>query len=140
MTDDRHDDPVQGPFDGFAAGVDPARIFGGLSARQSRREDHKLRQLCRQVRDTLQDALATEFDDPMVRDLLVLDVQPAPHAGRLCVVLEHSWPDEHFDAQIAQERLNALKGLMRAQVAQAIHRRRTPELTFCVLAPGEVKS
>ncbi|MEL6181245.1 MAG: ribosome-binding factor A, partial [Myxococcota bacterium] len=109
------------------------------SAARHRGEHHKLKQLCRQVRHAVDDALASECDDPLLHNLMVCSVQPAPHAGRLRIILESTWPDDTFNADEALARLNALKGLLRAEVASAINRRRVPELTFYVLTPGEIQ-
>ena len=109
-----------------------------INAKQSRR-DQKARQLCRQVERALNLALL-QCGDPAIQDLMVLSVTPAPDVGRLLVVVracdtertQAADPGEHL------RRLEAVTGRLRSEVASVITRKRTPELIFRVLLPGEV--
>src|SRR5687768_1969741 len=58
-------------------------VFSG--ERSSPRRDYKTQQLCRQVSRALSLALAGECADPMLQDLVVHSVLPAPNASRLLV-------------------------------------------------------
>jgi ribosome-binding factor A len=106
-----------GPEDG----ADPRDFF---RKRPPRVPNRKALQLCSQVAQALDGVLRTCGDD-VLRDLTVVSVVPAPNAGRLLVTL--SGPVE---AGLAQERLQRASGLLRSEIAAAVHRRRAPELTF----------
>lgn len=86
---------------------------------------HKTAQLCRQVQRALSLALAACADD-LLRETQVIDVRPAPDAARLAVfILAPAAAPVDLLA-----RLEAARGLLRAQVAQSITRKRAPELLF----------
>lgn len=105
-------------------GVDPR-----LQSRNgSRKPARKARQLCGQVADTLSYAL-TEQGDDILGGLQVLDVQPAPDAGRLLVTVA-PLPSESFDAGEILSHLDQAAARLRCAVAAAITRRRAPALVF----------
>ncbi len=83
--------------------------------------------LCRQVFDALTYALA-EIDDPMIDDLVLVAVVPAPSAARVQVILSTTREDLDHDAALA--RLHAVTEDLREDVAAEINRRRVPELAF----------
>jgi ribosome-binding factor A len=85
-------------------------------------------QLCAQVKDALHGALG-ECADEVLRELLVVDVEPAPHSGRLRVLVLAG----ETDRQLAIEGLQRASGFLRAAVASAVNRRYTPELVFEVI-------
>ena len=87
----------------------------------------KLRQLCRQVAHALQLVLPDALSDC---DATLMSVEPAPNAGRLRVVVAVS---QACDPTQVAERLKRLRGHLRSEVAQAVSRRRVPELTFTVV-------
>ncbi len=118
---------VPGPDDG----IDPKVLFRPESRR---RDDRSVRRLCSQVREALTYALADCHDD-LLQSLFVADVTPAPDATRLAVRLELATAG---DVAAARERLAIAAGMLRSEVAHGIHRRRAPELTFHVVATGEV--
>jgi ribosome-binding factor A len=78
---------------------------------------------------TLELALAEDVDED-VSSLVVSDVAPAPDAGRLRVVVE-----ARRDADLAaiDAKLRARAGRLRHEVAGAIHRKKTPLLSFVVV-------
>ncbi len=90
----------------------------------------KARQLCEQVKDALHNALASCADE-VLQALSVIAVEPAPHTGRLKVRLTSDWETVH-PAEATTHLLRAA-GMLRGEVAHAIHRRHTPELTFEVV-------
>jgi ribosome-binding factor A len=94
--------------------------------------EHKDRQVCRQVFEVLSCALA-EIDDPLIDDLALAAVDPAPDAKRVLVTLISTRPDVDIDA--ACERLQEFAGDLREDVAAEVHRARVPELTFRVILP-----
>jgi ribosome-binding factor A len=96
--------------------------------------DHHTRALCKLVRRTLSTVLAGECADPLLQDLLVLAVLPAPNAGHLLVVVAPRTVDTTLAE--ALERLAKVTPLLRARIAQDTTRKRTPELSFDVLGKG----
>ena len=89
----------------------------------------KAQQLCRQVMDALHSAFAA-CGDPAVQAAAVLAVEPAPHTGRLRVLVTAP-ADVGRDA--VAEAVHRAAGHLRAEVASAINRRHTPELVFEVI-------
>jgi len=91
------------------------------------RRGHKDLQVCRQVFDALTYALA-EIDDPLIDELCLASVTPAPSAARVQVTLVPSRYD--FDIDEALARLADVVDDLREEVAAEITRRRVPELAF----------
>ena len=87
-------------------------------------------QLCEQVVQVLSSALTGGCDDDVLRDLLVVEVVPAPDSSRLLVTLTASPAAGQLDPADVLERLERHKVRLRAEVAAAIHRRRVPELSY----------
>ena len=114
-----------------AQGVDPDMFF--LDGLQSK-PDYHTRALCKQVQRTLSVVLSGECADPLLQDLLVLSVLPAPNAGHLLVVVA----PRSVDGTMVEflERLGKVTPLLRARIAQDTARKRTPELSFDVLGKG----
>jgi ribosome-binding factor A len=94
------------------------------------RRGHKDLQLCRQVQDALSLALA-DIDDPLLDELILESVTPAPNASRVEVTFVPSRID--LDVEAALERLNAVAGELRTEVASEVSRRRVPELVFRIV-------
>jgi ribosome-binding factor A len=88
----------------------------------------KARQLCGQVAEALHAAVGG-CADPAVRPLAVVSVDPAPHTGRLRVVLALP-PDGGVTRAEAEAGVARAAGRLRAEVAAAVHRRHAPELVF----------
>jgi ribosome-binding factor A len=115
---------------GAGDGQDPRRDDRWTARRVVNR---KALQLCAQVARTLAGVLSGECGDDRLRDLLVESVQPAPDSTRLLVTV---YPGPAFAAGDTEPVLAALygaMGLLRGQIARAIHRKRVPELVFQVL-------
>lgn len=113
-------------------GVDPREDKRG-DARNERNPDRKLRQLCKQVAQTLQLALGGLPQADALVGVSVWGVSPAPNAGRLCVVI--AVPDPRWREEVAAI-MRRHSGRLRSEVASAITRSRTPELTFEVIVEG----
>ncbi|MFO7562601.1 MAG: hypothetical protein R6X02_08145 [Enhygromyxa sp.] len=98
--------------------------------------ERKIRQLCRQVHERLDLVLAGELDDPTLDGLWVVDVQPEP--GGTAMLVTVAAPD---DAELEPVRasLDALRGRLRAEVAAAINRKRTPHLRFALIPDRAVR-
>jgi ribosome-binding factor A len=90
---------------------------------------HKDRQVCRQVYDALNWALA-DVDDPLLEDLALVAVDPAPDASRVIVTFVMTRAD--IDPDAVRAHLAELLPELRAEVAAELTRRRVPELTFRV--------
>jgi hypothetical protein len=97
--------------------------------------DYKTAALCKQVRRALSLALTGDCADPVLQSLVVDDVLPAPHAGRLLVrvLLPATGGPGGPTAIDVLTRLAQVEGLLRAKVGEAIVRKRTPELAFVVI-------
>ena len=110
-----------GPEDGLDPRLEPRHPAGRVTNR-------KALQLCRQVERAL--SLALEGD--VLRDLTVQSVVPAPDSSRLLVALCYHGTDQAASEEVhAAVRANHAK--LRGEVAAAIHRRKTPELTFVIV-------
>ena len=110
-----------GPEDGS----DPVE-FHGKPWDAPKQAGRKGRQLCCQVKDALLVALAGCADE-VLQGLRVLSVEPAPHTGRLRVLVATE------DRGGADRALERAAGFLRSQVAAAVCRRHAPELLFEVL-------
>ena len=116
-----------GPDDG----IDPRDFF---KADSRSRNKHKDWQLCRQVSETLSYVLSGECHDETLRDLIVVEVMPAPDARRLRVIVCPLVIDADFNPIFVLQRLQESMGRLRAEVARSISRRKVPELIFQVVA------
>ena len=117
----RFERPLTDAF-GPGDGIDPRdeqRTGGSFVAR-----NRKALQLCRQVEHALQLAFAG-CGDPVLQALVVEAVQPHPDSSRMLVIVSGESPE-------SSTRLAAAAGLLRREVAAAIHRRKTPDLLFQV--------
>ena len=85
--------------------------------------------MCRQVFDALTYALA-ELDDPVVDELVLVSVVPAPSSSRVQVTLMPTRDD--VDTESALERVLAASDDLREDVAAEVTRKRVPELVFRV--------
>lgn len=83
------------------------------------------------MREALSFALASS-SDPRLDDASLLDVRISPGAGPL-VVLVSAPAASIGDVESA---LDAAHGRFRSEVAQAIHRKRAPDLSFAVVPEG----
>jgi ribosome-binding factor A len=97
------------------------------------RRGHKDLQVCRQVFDALTYALA-ELDDPVIDELMLVSVIPAPSAARVQVTLVPTSTDS-LDLDEALERLYEVAPELRLDVAAELSRRRVPELVFRIDRP-----
>lgn len=111
------------------------------SRRQSRSQerppsDRKALQLCEQIARVLDSVLGGEAADDALRDLTVVSVTPAPHSGRLLVLVQPHEPVDAGGKDLLTEKLRHATGWLRSEVAASINRRKTPELVFQLLSPG----
>ncbi len=98
-----------------------------------RRNGHKTQQLCRQVEQCLSLVLAGELEDPHLEGLMVVDVSPL--AGSSLLRVEVALPPDKSDLDPSEvhHHLLAASGYLRREIAAAIHRKKTPQLTFKVV-------
>ncbi|HEY1187745.1 MAG TPA: ribosome-binding factor A [Gemmata sp.] len=113
-----------GPEDG----TDP-KEFHAKPWNAPKQAGRKAKQLCEQVKNALQGAFAAAAD-PVIQIVSVVAVQPAPHSGRLRVLVSAA-PD--VDLPSVPDALARAAGFLRSEVAAAISRRYAPELVFEVL-------
>lgn len=116
---------------GLEDGCDP-RAFHEKPWNRPRRASHKAHQLCGQVLEALGSILAGMADENL-QNLTVVKVEPAPNTGRLRVTVAGDSPADATDPTTRKEALLALEragGLLRMEVARAIHRKYAPELAF----------
>ena len=107
----------------------------GRGGRKSRGEQKAL-QLCRQAQRALGMALAGECDDDVLRSVYVEAVVPAPDATQLLVRLVIPAAARDVRADEVYARLQRVHGVLRRAVAEAITRKRAPELAFIVVPEG----
>lgn len=106
---------------------DTDTFFGESKHRKS--SVRKDRQLCGQVRRALSSALGADFSDDVLQSLWIVDVEPAPTLSRLRVWVAGP---AGSDATLILQRVHAVAGVLRAEVAQAIHRKLVPALCFAI--------
>lgn len=105
--------------------------------RRLQRPDRKTLQLCSQVQRTLELVISGELNDDQLRDFYVMQVSPAPDAGRLLVTLAPQKFAGPFRTDQVLTRLAMHTGQMRCKLSQAIHRKHTPDLFFQIVLPEE---
>lgn len=99
--------------------------------------DHKALQVCRQVYDVLTLALA-EIDNPLIDDLVLARVMPAPNASRVQVILVPA--NATIDPTEALARIGQFADELREEVAAEVSRRRVPELVFRIGTVADMPS
>jgi len=114
-----------GPEDG----IDPRYLRDAAGGRAVGR---KTLQLCGQVSRTLAGVLAG-CADGVLRELEVVSVSPAAGAGRLLVTLRPAASAGTLDPEEIRRHVAGAEGLLRNEVAAAVHRRKAPELVWQVL-------
>ena len=96
------------------------------------RSSQKALQLCAQVHDALSYALG-QSSDPVLMDLELDSVEPMNDDRHVLVVVMD--PCGH-GLVAALAALDRARGFLREAVAETVHRRRVPQLSFTVLPPG----
>lgn len=107
-------------------GLDPRHFF--KSKHRPRSTNRKAQQLCNQVAETLQQVFG-ESADAVVQSLYVVEVQPAPDASQLLVLVAPAAGAECTDDETTAA-LSRAGGWLRSEVAGAITRKRAPQLVF----------
>jgi ribosome-binding factor A len=94
--------------------------------------DHKTLRLCRQVLEALQIGLAGECGDAVLQQVFIASVDPGADPSKLEVTVELPADIRPADAFAHLERA---KGLLRSLAAQAISRKKVPDLVFRLARP-----
>ena len=110
-------------------------FFGSEGRTRGRSERHRRKdaQLCAQVRDAVALVVA-ESTDPLLSGAWVMEAVPAPHIGHLQIMVAVG---AEGDVDAIHAKLVAMSGLVRSEVADAIHRKKTPTLSFVVMRRHE---
>jgi ribosome-binding factor A len=98
--------------------------------------DTKTLQMCRQIQRRLDMALGGELENPNLQGLWVRDVLPEP--GGRSLLVEVIVDDPQRLGAVMRD-LESAKTTLRRAAAEAIHRKRTPNLHFVVLPAAVVK-
>jgi ribosome-binding factor A len=122
-----HVAPAEALFERALFGVDECD-----DKRFNPREDRKTLQLCRQVQCALAMALSGECGDEILRDLYVESVEPMGSASQLIVRVVIP-ANLRCSLVEVMSKLDERAVRLRALVAQAICRKRVPNLTFIVV-------
>ncbi len=112
-----------GPEDG----VDPRILFRRESREKRGYKDH---QLCKQVFRTINYWLSEHPSQGWAAEMYVSAVTPGPDAGRLQVAVAFGRSLTLDEAEAAVAQLRKHGATLRWEVAQAIVRKRVPELAF----------
>jgi len=94
--------------------------------------DRKAAQLCAQVRRALDYGLSEVLSESSA-DAYVLDVVPAPNTSHLLVLVQPAATLDADGIRQLEEDLARHAGQLRTAVAESIHRRKTPTLSFRVI-------
>lgn len=112
-------------------GVNPRDFFKPKKSHD--KQNHKARQLCSQVADSLNLVLSGECGDEVLQGLQVVAVDPAPTSSRLMVSVNVDNPGQDVTAQQILDLLAKQAGTLRSAVAADITRKHAPELVFQIV-------
>ena len=96
--------------------------------------NRKALQLCRQVERALS-FIIPDVGDERLLGSFIASVVPAPHTHHLLVTVELAEIVSEVELVELQEFLLASKSRVRAEIAQSINRRKTPDVTLQVINP-----
>lgn len=96
--------------------------------------ERKTWQLCKQIATAVQLALGSAADERL-RELLVVQVTPAPDASHLLLLVQPNSAISSSEEAMNEALANA-RGYMRTAAAEAITRKKTPHLTMRFLPFG----
>ncbi|RKZ92986.1 MAG: ribosome-binding factor A [Candidatus Parabeggiatoa sp. nov. 1] len=112
-------------------GTDPRK----LSDKQTRKQAHrKTYQVCKQAEKTLNLVLAGESVEPLLHELIISAVEPAPDSSHLLVIVEPNSTTISLDESEVLAALQRAVGRLRSAIATTINRKRVPQLSFRFIA------
>ncbi len=113
----------------------PSRNFAKRRPDSTRpnQTSRKARQLASQVARVVDQLLAGELDDDILRGLSVLSVVPAPDESRLLVTVGPMVEGINVDVPAVLAHLNAASNHIRQEVVASITRKRAPSLAYQVV-------
>lgn len=112
---------------GAEDGIDPRY----LAAKYARKKmPRKNLQLCKEAARIVSLVLTGKAQQALLRDLLVLSVEPEGEGQCLCVTVGQYALDTDVSETEVLAALEAVKGLLRSAFAHALHRKHTPILRF----------
>ncbi len=94
--------------------------------------NRKSAQLCAQVRRALDYGLSEVLSDS-THDAYIMDVVPAPNTSHLLVLVQPASSLDDAGLRSLQEAIVRASGKLRTAVAETIHRRKAPTLSFQVV-------
>ena len=106
-------------------GIDPRYSVVKSACKKATRKDF---QLCKKAARVISLVLAGETHQALLRDLIVLSVQP--EGQQLCVTLGYCAADIAVTEASIQSALKSVQGQLRSALAHALHRKQTPLLSF----------
>ena len=123
---------------GAEDGLDPRIYFRKDGDRKPGK--HRAWQLARQVAEAVDGLLAGCTTDPVLTELRVVSVAPAPDAATLLVTVTRHDSALALSPDLILSHLAQASGWLRAEVAAAITRKRAPLLVYQVVEvrPGPV--
>ncbi len=100
------------------------------------RKTYKDQQLCTQVSQALSYCIS-EGEPPEIMECLQVEaVVPAPDASRLMVTVSFDSGDESVSYDSVVQAIESNNSRLRFEVSQAINRKKTPQLAFCLIPFG----
>jgi len=114
-----------GPEDG----LDPRKFF---RPKEIRSIDHKALRLAGHVARTLALSFPGGAEDAVLSECAVVSVEPCLDGSRLLVTIGPARPGAALDPARVLERIERVRGHLRAEVAASLRRKRAPELVFRV--------
>jgi len=112
---------------GAEDGVDPRYAKRHQARKQTPRKNL---QLCKEAARIVALVLTGETQHPVLRDLLVLSVDPENDDACICVTVGQYTTDSLADETEVLAALGRVQGLLRSALAHALHRKHTPTLSF----------
>jgi len=103
------------------------------------RKTYKDQQLCQQVAHALAYCINEGDPQAIMECVRVESVTPAPDGSRLMVTVSFDSDDADVDYDAVVQALEGNNSRLRFEVSQAINRKKTPQLAFCLI-PFEVKA
>jgi ribosome-binding factor A len=91
---------------------------------------HKSLQLCKQAMRVISQVLQERGNDELLSNLQIISVLPEQDGKLLCVTVTHQHASEAFDDQLTIHALKQIQGGMRYELAQSLHRKKVPRLSF----------